>query len=223
MPDFQKNIVPSKNQNTKCIFWDIRKKPKILFVGNSITKHAPKPTIEWFNDCGMAASALENDYVNIIKREVRKFYPDASFGILQVADFEREFAEFDIEKKYKEAKDFEPDLVIMFFGANVPKTYDEKTNPEVTFGSRYDKLRNFLDNGRNTKFMHSQGFYIRPKLDAEKQAVAEKHGDIFVNIEDIRSLDEAHGKFNHPGDYGMKLIAERFLESLKKILTDGNF
>lgn len=218
MNNFQKNIVPSKNQNEKCMFWDLSKKPKILFVGNSITKHAPKPSIGWINDCGMAASEIDKDYVNIIKRKIRKKYPYASFGILQVADFEREFDTFDIEKEYSEAKEFSADLIIMFFGANVPKMYDTLISPTVTFGTRYEKLRNFLDNGTDTKFIHSQGFYIRPKLDEEKEIVAKKYGDMFVNIEDIRMLDESHGRFNHPGDYGMQLIAERFLKYIGKCL-----
>lgn len=218
MRDFQKNIVSSKKQNKKCMFWDLSGEPKILFVGNSITKHAPKPSIGWLNDCGMAASEPDKDYVNIIKREIRKKYRCASFGILQVADFEREFDTFDIENKYSEAKEFSADLIIMFFGANVPKMYDELTSPTITFGECYEKLRNFLDNGKGTKFIHSQGFYIRPKIDKEKEFVAKKYGDMFINIEDIRTLDESHGKFNHPGDYGMQLIAERFLEYMKKSL-----
>mgnify|MGYP004501764417 CR=1 FL=1 len=87
MQHFQKNIVPSKNQNEKCMFWEISGNPKILFVGNSITKYAPKADINWLNDCGMAASQTDKDYVHIIKQKIRQKHHDASFGILQVADF----------------------------------------------------------------------------------------------------------------------------------------
>lgn len=44
------------------MFWEISGNPKILFVGNSITKHAPKADINWLNDCGMAASQTDKDY-----------------------------------------------------------------------------------------------------------------------------------------------------------------
>ena len=56
----------------------------------------------------------------------------------------------------------------------------------------------------------SQGFYKRPKLDAEKEAVAKRHGDVFVRMEDLWDMKAAHGRYNHPGDFGMQLIADRF-------------
>ena len=30
---------------------------RVLFVGNSITRHGAAPQIGWYNDCGMAASS----------------------------------------------------------------------------------------------------------------------------------------------------------------------
>ena len=68
--------------------------------------------------------------------------------------------------------------------------------------------------------LFSQGFYIRPKLDAEKEAVAKKHGDVFVNMEDVRSRKDTHGRYNHPGDLGMELIAERFWQHIEKRVRD---
>ncbi len=219
MEKYQENIVPSANQNNSNVYIYGESCFRVLFVGNSITKHRPKPDMGWNNDCGMAASAPENDYVHLLMKKIREEYrADASYCIATAADFEREFfkdgLETNIKNRYSKAKEYSPDIIIMFFGANVPKEYDKTEVPQVKFGEAYEKLRNYLKND-NTLVFHSQGFYIRPVLDAEKKAVAEKYGDTFINIEDIRSRDETHGKFNHPSDIGMKEIADAFWKAIK--------
>ena len=74
MQNFQENIVPSLGQNSQDVFIynNQNSKLRILFVGNSITKHAPKPSIGWNRDCGMAASSIEHDYVHLIVKKIIK-------------------------------------------------------------------------------------------------------------------------------------------------------
>ena len=220
MKDFQENIVPALAQNSENVFIynNENSKLKILFVGNSITKHAPKPSIGWTNDCGMAASSLERDYVHIIiKRIMEQYDKNVSFAIAQVAEYERTFFNCEPECSYKEIKDFDADIIITFYGANVTKDYDTMANPPKTFAKAYEDMRNYLV-GSNTSVYHSMGFYIRPVLDAEKLSVAKKYGEPFIDISDIRSLPETHGLFNHPNDLGMQMIADRFFEAIEKDL-----
>ena len=220
MKDFQENIVPALAQNSENVFIynNENSKLKILFVGNSITKHAPKPSIGWTNDCGMAASSLERDYVHIIiKRIMERYDKNVSFAIAQVAEYERTFFNCEPECSYKEIKDFDADIIITFYGANVTKDYDTMENPPKTFAEAYEDMRNYLV-GSNTSVYHSMGFYIRPVLDAEKRSVAQKYGEPFIDISDIRSLPETHGLFNHPNDLGMQMIADRFFEAIEKDL-----
>ena len=48
MKDFQENIVPATNQNRSDVFLGDKKgSPRVLFVGNSITRHGKKPDIGW--------------------------------------------------------------------------------------------------------------------------------------------------------------------------------
>ena len=69
---YQENIVPAVNQNNSNVYIYGESGFRVLFVGNSITKYRPKPDIGWNNDCGMAASAPENDYVHLLmKNKVR--------------------------------------------------------------------------------------------------------------------------------------------------------
>lgn len=218
MNNYQENIVPALGQNSENVFLheNENSKIKILFVGNSIAKHAPKPEIGWDRDCGMAASSADCDYVHLIVRMImEKYDKNVSYGIAQAAQYARTFTEKGPECDYSAAKDFCADLILMFYGANVPKTYDTDENPKKTFGKAYEDMRNYLARGSDVAVFHSQGFYVREKLDAEKLAVAEKYGDVFINIDDIRSLPESHGMFNHPCDEGMKMLADRFFEKIE--------
>ena len=217
MLDYQENVVPSTNQNEKNVFLyeNSKSKIKILFAGNSITKHAPKVEIGWYNDCGMAASSVENDYVHLIVKKIKKNYDEnLSFAIAQMADYERQFQTMSPAELYKPAKDFNADIIITFFGANVSKEYDAMANPKVTFGKAYNEMCDYLSNGR-AKVYHGMGFYIRDRLDEEKATVAKNRGEVFMDISDIRSRDDSHGLFNHPGDVGMAMIADRFFSYVK--------
>ncbi|MBQ8510619.1 MAG: SGNH/GDSL hydrolase family protein [Clostridia bacterium] len=209
---YQENIVPATNQNPYSLYLSEKEgSPRVLFCGNSITKHGIKTSIGWDRDCGMAASDLDHDYVHVFARAFSEKYPDAVYGIAQVAVFERGFETMDIRETYQLAADWKPDIVISFFGANVPGEYDKNPNPTVTFGEKYEELRNLLG---AKLYIHSEGFYIRPKLNAEKKAVADKYGDIWVTMSDINQLAETHGLFNHPNDEGMRRIAQKFLDAV---------
>lgn len=214
--DLQENVVPATAQNKKPVFLHPDSGLRILFAGNSITKHAPKPEIGWERDCGMAASCLENDYVHLFMRRFREECdPHAAFCIAQVAPFEHEFFTMRPEALYQEAADFDADLILMFFGANVDKAYDTNPNPPVRFGEACERLRDFFTPSGRARVFYSQGFYIRPVLDEEKRQAALRRGDGFIRIEDIREREDAHGLFNHPSDLGMRLLADRFFEAMR--------
>jgi len=226
--DLQANPVPALGQNAKDqkTFDPAKSGPRVLFVGNSITLHGPRPQIGWTNNCGMAASTRDKDYVHLLQKKITAVRPDAQCCLLQVAaSFERAFFKEDwsCERSFKWAREFKPDVIVLFFGANVPKDYDAGTispAPARTFGEALDAFRTYLDPEGKALVLFSQGFYIRPKLDAEKESVAKKRGDVFVNMEDVRARKDAHGRFNHPGDLGMELIAERFWQHIEPRVRD---
>ncbi len=219
MNDNQANPVPSANQNKGCFFPELNEAfpsgKRYLFVGNSVTKHGPKPDIGWNQDNGMAASDLDHDYVHILKKRILAREPDASIAILQVAFFERAFWEPDILDRCKDAIGYHADTIVLFFGANVPKDYDAGTlKPAISFGEAYEKLRAALAPDKTQTVIHLEGFYIRPVLEAEKKIVAEKYGDRFLPMDDIRARDDVRGRFNHPSDTGMLAIADRIWEAI---------
>lgn len=215
MKDFQENIIPATNQNAQDIFLYDNTGIRVLFVGNSITRHGPKPEVGWNKNCGMAASDIDHDYVHLVMQKVRQYDPNAAFSICQVAGLERNYDHPEVLDNYREAADFHADIVIMFFGANVPKEQcDDYPDRVALFKDIYRATRDMACNGHAAVF-HSQGFYIRPKLDEAKKAVALECGDAYISIDDINTSEEAHGLFNHPSDLGMQLIADRFFEAIE--------
>ena len=216
MKDFQENIVPAYNQNKHNVYLHENTGLKILFVGNSITKHAVKPEIGWERDCGMAASSIEKDYVHLIVDQIKKQYDEnVAFGIAQVAEYERNLFTMKPEDKYELAAEFNADIIIMFFGANVSRDYDKMENPSKTFEEAVVDMRNYLNKDGHAKVFISEGFYDRPVLNAEKQTASKKLGDIYISLGDIPSREDTHGQYNHPGDVGMQAIADKFWEYIE--------
>ncbi len=221
----QENVVSSVDQNWENVyFYGDGNGLRIMFVGNSISKH--RPLGSWTNDCGMAASSIDKDYVHLLVEKCKREYREnVSFCICQVANYERSLEQSTLEAEYSTAKGYEPDIVIMFFGANVPRIAGDGnlrvTAPEVVerFGKAYELLRNYVV-GENTLVFHSDGFYIRPDLDEVKKQIARAYGDTYINIEDIRNRVDTHGLFNHPNDLGMAELADRFWCSIKKRLSE---
>jgi hypothetical protein len=215
--DLQENAVPAANQNPRSFFPEEGAGPRILFVGNSLARHGLAPGIGWNRECGMAASGLAHDYVHRTKALVAAEHPDPAVAVLQVADFERAFETYDIPAECAEAIAFRPDVIVMFFGANVPQDYDNAARPfTTTFGDAYARLRDALAAGGHAKVLHVQGWYVRPKLETEKRAVAEARGDAFLELGAEMQDDPAlHGIYNHPNDAGMEAIARRIFAAIR--------
>ncbi len=188
---------------------------RYLFVGNSITRHGPSPELGWYNDCGMAASSISNDYVHVFAKKAAAIDSNACFRVLHVAShFERDFMKKDWHPaeigRIADAGRYNADVIIVFLGANVPKAYDaQPSSSPRSFAKALSEVLAVLDPDRKAMVLLSEGFYSRPVLDAEKFCLAKQRGWRYVRIKDIRGRGDVHGAFNHPNDLGMRLIAER--------------
>lgn len=214
---FDANPVPAIGQNAADVKGDANSsRPRVLIIGNSITRHGPRPEIGWTNNFGMAATSIEKDFAHLLAKNVKSMHPYASFALANVAaTFERRFQSgIDLERDFGWMRDWKPDAVVLFFGANVPHEYERA--PDGRFGQELEKLRNYLADGKRTKFLFVEGFYSRPVLDGEKRALARKYGDVWVPLADIRARNDVRGRFNHPNDNGMRLIADRIWDRLEQ-------
>jgi lysophospholipase L1-like esterase len=197
---------------------------RVLFLGNSITRHGLAPQIGWNGDWGMAASAPEKDYVHLAAaglaaRAGKK--PECT--VVNIADFERNLASYDIEASLKAAFDFKPTLVIVAIGENVPALQTGEAREQ--FKTSLKKLLGAVKNAGRPALIVRGCFWADPtKDDILRQACAEA-GGTFVDLGAL-GRDESNyarserrfaqaGVAAHPGDKGMNAIAEAILNALK--------
>lgn len=193
---------------------------RIMFVGNSITLHGVRESIGWHSAHGMAASKKENDYVHIVEREVLKRVPDAAFCICQVANWEIEYKSGESTyPKYSAAREFGADIIIVRCVENCPKS---ELEPEV-FKRELDALLSYLDKNGTARIIITTGFWHHP-LDDTLREYASVHALPCVELGDLGEDDsmkalglfEHDGVANHPGDLGMRAIAERIIDALDR-------
>ena len=192
---------------------------RVLVVGNSITLHEAKPEIGWYNSFGMAASAKERDYVHLLMGKIAAAYPDAAFCIAQVAQWEQQYANGSaVLPQYAVARDFGADVIIMRCIENC----HNRTLNSVALKREYGKLVDFLKSNPAAKVILTTGFW-KHNGDGVIRAIGEERGYPVVELGDLGELDEmkAIGLFehkgvaNHPGDRGMKAIADRIWEVME--------
>lgn len=222
--ELEKNTVAAKNQLKESEFVRLENpngSPKFLFAGNSITLHGIRPDIGWNGEWGMAASAKENDYVHILMKRIRQKHPNAAFCICQVAEWERRYKTGeDAYKYYENARDFCADVIIARFIENCPADGFDST----VFKKEYARLLDFLDKDKRAKRIITTGFWHHPG-DSALCEYAKENGYPFILLGDLGDnyemkalgLFEHEGIANHPGDKGMKAIAERIAERTDKI------
>ena len=216
----KKNTVSSKGQlePSKFVTFEPGYGLKVMFVGNSITLHGPNAELGWHGNWGMAASEKEKDYVHLCMAHIRKEHPDASFCICQVAEWERCYKTGEEKLPlFENAREIESDIIISRLCENCPH---EEFNADHYF-EEYSKLMEYLDKSGKAKKIVTTSFWKHPSNEPMER-YTKVNGAAFVDLSDLGELDEmkATGLFehkgvaHHPGDLGMKTIADRIIEKL---------
>jgi alpha-galactosidase len=196
---------------------------KVLFLGNSITKHGPKADIDWSGNWGMAASAEEKDYVHLVTAGLApKGAAAPEVMVKNIADFERAHAGYDIAGKLKEAIDFQADLIIVAIGENVPAL--KAPEEQAVFLENTTKLLAALKASRKPVLLVRSCFWKNTAKDTALQQACAVAGGRFVDISALAGDESNYGRSertfkntgvaNHPGDKGMGAIAAALLEAL---------
>lgn len=222
----QKNTVKATNQLKDSEYVSFEnpngKGIRILFLGNSITRHGIASEIGWNQDCGMAASSKEKDYVHCIMKKMSAVKDDNAYCICQVSKWEREYQE-GTEKlyaTYEEARNFQADIIIQRCIENCSFA---DWNKEV-FLEELDKLLMYVNPSGKAKIIMTTSFWNHVGDEALRE-YAEKHKFPLIELGDLGEKTEmkAEGLFahegvaSHPGDLGMKTIAERIWDVMSSL------
>ncbi|WP_437223772.1 SGNH/GDSL hydrolase family protein [Planctomicrobium sp. SH661] len=198
---------------------------RILYLGNSITRHPPAVKDGHAGDWGMAASAPEKDYVHLLTAKIG----DAAHGkpeslAKNIADFERGFQTYDIEKELKEELAFQPDLVIVAIGENVPVLSTDELKSEYAAG--FSRLLATLKQHGNPTIVVRSMFWADPVRDDIMRKASEEAGVLFVQLQNLGAdpqnqanseREVSHpGVGGHPGDKGMQAIADALWQGISK-------
>lgn len=190
---------------------------KITFLGNSITRHMPKPEIGWVHDWGMAATCIENDYVHVMLSELEKKYGAVDYCICSLSKWEREYWNLDILKEYQAAVDFDADIVIVRIAENVWGVRDRLE--ELPLDYYWDKMIKFFTNEKSNIIV-TDDFWSWQTIDDPIHKVCAENNYRLIKLGDIGAdpTNKALGEFEHPGveihpnDKGMREIAMRILK-----------
>ena len=196
---------------------------KVLFLGNSITKHGPKADIDWSGNWGMAASAESKDYVHLVTKALTESSGKAPKTLIRnIADFERSHADYDVAGKLKEAIDFDADLIILAIGENVPalKTPED----QAAFQANVTRLLTALKGNRKPTILVRSCFWENTAKDEALRQACDSIDGQFVNISKLGKDERNYGRSersfqhagvaNHPGDRGMAAIANALIEAI---------
>jgi hypothetical protein len=218
------------------------KADRLLVLGNSITLIPPSPKDGWPNNCGLAASVPEKDYIHIVAAGVdarsgghmaltppdpAELAADGSVvtsnaNILNVADIiERQYATYTNEALQPQI-DQKADVVLLQFGENVP---GETFEPGPFKAALQTLLAGLKASSDPHVFVTSLILGPRPEIDEIKQQVCDEDPShrVFVDIStfgaDPANLASAEPFFTgaivgHPGDKGMSVIGEALLNAI---------
>lgn len=192
---------------------------RVLFFGNSITRHEPNADIGWHGDWGMAASSIDKDYVHLVVAELDKKYGKVDYCIAQGAMWEwgyRRTAEV-LAEYYTALREFDANIVIIRIGENITA----QKHLEVSCKPHFAEAVDFLVGPSAEKVIITDMFWYSVYNDCLRE-VCEEKGHTFCHLTDLEEdertmalgLFEHKGVAGHPGDFGMQCIADRILAKI---------
>ncbi len=194
---------------------------KLLVVGNSIVRHQVAPKLGWTNDWGMAASAADKDFAHQIALGVERWTGrTVELRTHTTKMLEREFLEYDVHRDFDEEVAWKPDYIVFALGENIP-VFTNETHSAIWRKDLIEAGALLKEANRDARFVFRTTFWCKPDKNREIKAAADAVGGAVADLgwrgNDLRyqarGLFEHSGVACHPGDLGMKMMAQIVLRA----------
>ena len=198
-----------------------------LAIGNSITLHGKVDY--WWNECGMAASTIDNDYVHKLTGMIEKDKGEIDEYAYNMATWETQVNDrAETLNLLDGLLSDKLDLITIQLGENVTDLN--------TFESDFKELINYVrEKSPNAQIMVIGDFWENGDRDTIKKKVAKELNVDYVNLSKIKDNEqffvgkgstvygddgtehkiEHDGVAKHPGDKAMQYIAEETYKEVK--------
>ena len=198
---------------------------RVLIYGNSIALHGRAPKIGWDRDWGIAASTREKDFAHLVISGLEaKLGKKVDFRIRNLAVLERNFRT-NLTEVAALADDvaYAPDYVVIAIGENVPALGAADVPDYTRF--LVSLAKPLVESAKRPPVVMRSPFWKNTiKADCTAKA-AKEAGAIYVDAGPLGDKEEnmAIGLFKHqgvarhPGDLGMRRLADLILAGFPNI------
>lgn len=220
MRNINDNTVSSENQlprDASIFYMGSENAPKrLLILGNSITRHGQNAGIGWNADWGMAASDMDHDYVHLLQSDLTAAGKNVLTMVRSASLWERNHAQENHLDDYRTEHAFAADLILFRIGENVPKGSDMEL-----FAARLCEFLTYV-NPKKAPIVFTSTVWDSEPRNAVIRTLAKEWDMPFIDLTEIGRRDDlmAIGLFEHkgvamhPGDAGMRYIADAVLPEL---------
>jgi hypothetical protein len=194
---------------------------RILFLGNSLTYHPPKPEIGWTGNWGMAASTQDKDYAHLVTAAIATFnggnqpvmHED---NIVYYGGWEQKYGpSYDVQTQLATLLDWKPDVLVVELGDNSSASLTSDAARTAFANSFEEVLTAFKSSSQPNIFVLST-FWPTPVTDAILHQDTAEVGGVFVDISDIYANPLNQGGWGgHPSDAGMAAIADHVWNAME--------
>ena len=186
----------------------------ILILGNSITYSSENPSNGWYGNWGMAASSQNKDYAHLLEEKLTALNASIKVKSFNISKFEHKLLKFDFEELDTLFSN-KISLAIVNLGENF-----NEPSTQTEFRTAFSNLIAYIEGKDVSHIIVVNSFWTKTiNIDIREIAINKNIG--FASITDISSdtINMAYSFENrgiriHPGDSGMKKIAERILLAL---------